>query len=289
MFWEESLDHSENDKRFCVYVHKDEEGNIRYVGSGTLVSRPYSKENRSKEHKEVFDSLFVEIVADNLTKSESLNLEQVYLNSYFDSGLLFNKIKNVTTTFEIDYEYLSGFVKYDENSPTFLTSVVDIGSRKRGRFVGCTKPNSNGYIRCGINNTVYLIHRVIYCLFHKINVPTNLVIDHIDGNKTNNHPSNLRVVTRQENNMNTLLSKRNKSGKKGVIWHKTMNLWMVHWKINYVPKTKSFRPDKLYPELPYVEAKEKAYIDACNFRDEIEKDLFKVSDNILQEKYGNNN
>lgn len=41
-------------------------------------------------------------------------------------------------------------------------------------------------------------------------------IDHKDGNGLNNQKNNLRKATRQENNFNVPLTKRNKSGYKGV-------------------------------------------------------------------------
>ena len=49
--------------------------------------------------------------------------------------------------------------------------------------------------------------------------------DHIDGNRGNNHPSNIRFVTRSQNGMNRKLSSNNVSGKSGVWWNK--NRWEV--------------------------------------------------------------
>lgn len=44
----------------------------------------------------------------------------------------------------------------------------------------------------------YRVHRLIYLTF-KGNIPEDMVIDHIDGNKLNNHILNLRCVTVKEN------------------------------------------------------------------------------------------
>jgi hypothetical protein len=52
-------------------------------------------------------------------------------------------------------------------------------------------------------------------------------VDHIDGNKLNNKITNLREATREQNQQNTKLSKRNTSGQKGVVWRKDTQKWRV--------------------------------------------------------------
>lgn len=51
------MDHSENDKRFYVYVHKDSDGIVRYVGSGTR-ERYVSKSSRSKKHLDIWGNSY---------------------------------------------------------------------------------------------------------------------------------------------------------------------------------------------------------------------------------------
>ena len=50
------MDHGDNDKRFYVYLHKDKDGNVRYVGSGSH-SRIVSNSSRTKEHLELWPEL----------------------------------------------------------------------------------------------------------------------------------------------------------------------------------------------------------------------------------------
>ena len=58
-----------------------------------------------------------------------------------------------------------------------------------------------------------------------INPNENLFVDHRDGNGLNNTRCNLRVCTKQQNCMNTRLSKRNKSGFKGVYFETNIGKW----------------------------------------------------------------
>lgn len=83
--------------------------------------------------------------------------------------------------------------------------------RKRdGKFVQ-VKPSINNhgyeYICYNGKNTV-LVHRLVYEAF-KGEIPKELEIDHIDRNKNNNNPDNLRLVTRFENLLNRRLFIRN--------------------------------------------------------------------------------
>ena len=63
------------------------------------------------------------------------------------------------------------------------------------------------------------LHRII------MDEPEDLVVDHINGDILDNCRNNLRIVTRQQNNMNQGISKNNKSGVSGVHWNKTNDKW----------------------------------------------------------------
>jgi HNH endonuclease/AP2 domain len=69
------------------------------------------------------------------------------------------------------------------------------------------------------NGKTMLLHRFI------INPPKGLEIDHIDGNRLNNQKSNLRLATSSQNKINRGPRKDNKSGYKGVSWHKQQEKW----------------------------------------------------------------
>lgn len=69
-----------------------------------------------------------------------------------------------------------------------------------------------------------------------VNAQKEQEIDHIDGNKLNNQKSNLRVVTRSQNNYNQRPQINASSKFKGVTWHKKAQKWMatIHTKDNKI-------------------------------------------------------
>jgi hypothetical protein len=80
-----------------------------------------------------------------------------------------------------------------------------------------SSPQTDGHIICfsaKIDGKIIKLHRFI------TGDPAGLVVDHRDGNRLNNRKANLRVCTVKENNMNLGLTRRNKSGYRGVSFSK---------------------------------------------------------------------
>jgi hypothetical protein len=93
----------------------------------------------------------------------------------------------------------------------------------------------NGYMECSIkidNDTTVrcYLHRLVFLLNFKY-LPN--YVDHINGDKTDNHIENLRDVTQSINGHNCKLSKNNKSGVNGVYYDKTRSKWSSSIKIGY--------------------------------------------------------
>jgi len=86
---------------------------------------------------------------------------------------------------------------------------------------------TTGYARRSRGNKKVYMHREIN------KTPQNLHTDHINRVKLDNRKSNLRTVTRKQNQRNTKLFKTNTSGYKGVSWAKNMRKWEAYiWKDN---------------------------------------------------------
>ena len=71
------------------------------------------------------------------------------------------------------------------------------------------------------------IHRLVAEAFI-LNLTDLPCVDHIDRNKLNNHISNLRWCTREENQHNRSKNKNGSSIYKGLSFHKQANKWKAH-------------------------------------------------------------
>jgi hypothetical protein len=115
-----------------------------------------------------------------------------------------------------DYEVQEDYViMYTTKGEPFFVDLDDFWKVKNI----CWNKNSYGYLRGWFNNKRILLHRLI------MNCPNDMVVDHINHDTTDNRKVNLRVVTHQQNMMNTKKSKNNTSGVRGVKWHKATNKW----------------------------------------------------------------
>jgi len=82
----------------------------------------------------------------------------------------------------------------------------------------------------GTRTTVSYAHLIT--LLRGITIPDNKVIDHINGNDTDDTRRNLRVVSQAVNCRNSRKAKNNTSGYTGISWNKTADCYIVRKYIN---------------------------------------------------------
>ena len=70
-------------------------------------------------------------------------------------------------------------------------------------------------------------HRIIYAMHHRSLPDPHLEIDHVDGDRSNNNPENLRLVTASVNQRNQTKYANNTSGVNGVKWNKRNQNWVA--------------------------------------------------------------
>jgi hypothetical protein len=145
----------------------------------------------------------------------------------------------------ISPEVLISLISYDAQSGAFswqrrnrdLFTCDRMWAAWNARHAGkraLNAPHSSGYLHGRVLDKVVYAHRAAW-VFHHGRWPSG-VIDHADGNVTNNAIANLRDVSHAENIRNCRLSKNNTSGINGVWWDKSRRAWIaeaVHDGIKY--------------------------------------------------------
>jgi len=120
----------------------------------------------------------------------------------------------------VKYNHLSEIVEYDETSPSGLRWKVFRYSGKDNLKVQCYPGDvvgscHGGYWKINIDGLKSSAHRVVWVLFHG-EIDSDLFIDHIDGDGTNNKIENLRLVPRVINARNAKKNINNSTGVSGV-------------------------------------------------------------------------
>lgn len=167
---------------------------------------------------------------------------------------------------------------YDETSPTCLRWKVEKRGGKNYNVVKAKKDspagrlNDQGYYVVYFNNKITRVHRLIYSIVNNIEIDNCLVIDHINGLRSDNRIINLRPVTISINQKNRhKIQKNNSSGINGVYWDDFGSRWRCGWVDDDGTEHRfSFTPHVLYPGLPLEEAKQRAFEDAVSSRLHVE-------------------
>jgi hypothetical protein len=115
--------------------------------------------------------------------------------------------------------------------------------------------NSEGYVCIKINGKKYLAHRIIWTL-HYGEIPYGLIIDHANGQKSNNRIENLRLVTYSENSRNRKICKKNSCGLKGIYFDKSTQKYRAQILVN--------GNRKFLGRFPTPQDAHRAYIAAAN-------------------------
>jgi hypothetical protein len=142
------------------------------------------------------------------------------------------------------FDLKNGVLYWKVSKPHSKYKAGDIAGRKV----------KDGYMQVCVNRIRILNHQVVFKMFYGY-VPK--IIDHIDGNIQNNSVQNLRPATTSQNQYNSKISIRNKSGVKGVSWYKKTNKWQVRVSVNGKQTNFGFFDDLELADLVAQEARTK--------------------------------
>jgi len=195
----------------------------------------------------------------------------------------------------MELEPWSNIFYYDETSPSGLrwkyTRYTGIAYHieivKANDVAGFLHPKGKNYrvgvTRGKLKHRLIPAHQIVWELHNGI-VEKGLVIDHKDGNGTNNRIENLRLVTNTVNNRNRKISTRNKTGKTGVVkitgkYKNSIYYYYTAYWVDLNGKLKS----KTFSILKYGE--QQAFNLASDYRDNKIKELNKLGANY-SERHG---
>lgn len=121
-------------------------------------------------------------------------------------------------------EDFRALLNYDPNTG-ILTWKVDRRKINAGDIAGSILNHHSGkkYIYVRVMYRLYYAHRIAWAI-HYGELPEGM-LDHRDGDSTNNRIINLRIATSRQNQYNKKIHRNNTSGYKGVSFDKARNLW----------------------------------------------------------------
>lgn len=157
----------------------------------------------------------------------SINLLNEFFELDVDTGFLYWKQRK-SHWFKPNSE--TSKLKLTEEHRCNLWNIKHAGN-KAGRL------NVQGYRVVTILYKLYQEHRIIYKMFYGHDPE---YVDHINGIRHDNRPSNLRSVSNTENQRNTKINSNNTSGYVGITWCKWTNTWLGHIGIRNRTECKRF-------------------------------------------------
>ena len=132
---------------------------------------------------------------------------------------------------KLNVEVWRSIENYDNYAVSTFGRVKNV---KTGKILKA-RNDKYGYLRVNLYEyrvmKTHRIHKLVANAF--IDNPNDKeCVDHIDNNRTNNHISNLRFATANENQHNRKLNSNNTSGIKGINWHKANKKWRAQIRID---------------------------------------------------------
>lgn len=124
---------------------------------------------------------------------------------------------------KLTHSRLLEVLSYDRSTGIFRWKVSLAPRGRVGAVAGAKSAAGRGRIEIRIDGELWLGHRLAW--FYVNGTPPDGMLDHIDGNPSNNIFGNLRPATLTENNRNRAKLAGRTSEWKGVSWNKGKKRW----------------------------------------------------------------
>lgn len=125
-------------------------------------------------------------------------------------------------------EDIKKHLKYDNKKGFLIWFNPRANSVKVGSIAGSI--DAFGYILVTYKSITYKAHRIAWFIHHG---KQPKIIDHINGNKSDNRIANLRSCTQSQNSMNRKVHQNNTSGVTGVVWNSLRKKWIARIGVDY--------------------------------------------------------
>ena len=186
-------------KDHYVYSHITNDTNtVFYIGHGRK-SRAWTKYGRNSQWVQYSKNGYtIEIISEGLSKSSAIEQERLLINTLKPFANLSNpahvkSLQQMLPVFQENFTIV--------NTGSGLQWAVKTTNNKHQ--VGDVAGSLSEYNRWNVklNNKLYVCARVIYLMFHGC-IDDSMVIDHINGDPSNNKIDNLRQVSYSINGKN---------------------------------------------------------------------------------------
>lgn len=168
------------------------------------------------------------------TKTSRFYKKHMLCNKHYQKLLKYGETTNIRTIYTpneiIKYDNHAEIILYDKYGKEINRALIDLEDiDKVKNFKWCINPQ--GYAICskGIDNKKYI--RLHHYIFTNPN-EDNLFIDHINRNRLDNRKSNLRIVSKADNNKNLSLRTDNNTNIIGVCYDNERNKWISQLKLD---------------------------------------------------------
>jgi hypothetical protein len=145
-------------------------------------------------------------------------------------------------------EEIKDFISYNPETGECVWKKINSNRVKNGDTAG--SQHTNGYREVSFKNRKYLLHRVIWFI-HYGEQPGDKQIDHMNGNRSDNRISNLRLVTQLDNLLNKKVL--------GIYHDKRDGKWYARIRVDGVTKSLGSSPCPLLAGLAYQDAKKQLH------------------------------
>lgn len=123
----------------------------------------------------------------------------------------------------ISVSAVKDLLSYDAESGSFRRIVATSWNAPEGPLVG--KLSASGYRTVRIGERSIFLHRIAWAIYY--GSWPDFIIDHINGDRSDNRISNLRNASLNQNQHNQGIRKTNSSGVKGVSWCASKHKWLA--------------------------------------------------------------